>query len=197
MAPSLGRSTGHRSSGVSQTSAPSMRRITFFSSGTPSGMVTVTPIPLSAARAARAIPVFPEVASTRSRSPRPALDQAGQEVAGRSVLDRPEGVEPLQLEVDLALARRHHVVEPDQGGRVVHSGEQIPDVQIAPQPLDRCRVRWRLLSLSSVSFNLGNKKPASCAGAGLGVCLGSCSVHHYPTGAAAQQQVQTQARSVT
>jgi len=44
----------------------------------------------------------------------------------------------------------------------------------------------------------GNEKTRiQMPGAGLVSALGSCSGHHNPTGAAAQQQVQTQTRSVT
>src|SRR5512143_618399 len=64
MAPSLGWSIGHRSSGVGHTSAPSIRRRATFSAGAPDGMVIVQGIPRRLDRAAMAIPVFPDVGST-------------------------------------------------------------------------------------------------------------------------------------
>src|SRR3990170_7197808 len=55
---------GQRSSGVGHTSAPRSLSSAIFSSGAPDGIVIVQGSPRMFERAARAIPVFPEVGST-------------------------------------------------------------------------------------------------------------------------------------
>jgi hypothetical protein len=75
---------------------------------------------------ARPSPVLPEVASTSffpGVSDAAGLGVADQ-VGGDAILDRAEGIVPLELGVNLGVPERHNPVKPDQRSRVFLAGSR-------------------------------------------------------------------------
>ena len=120
---------GQRSSGVGHTSAPSSRSRVSFSAGAAEGMVMVHPIPRRLHRAARAMPVLPEVGSTSCLPPsRPSRSSpSSRHRAVRSLIE-PKGFIHSSFGEDSPRPSLPAVVQADQRGGIRPRADELRDV---------------------------------------------------------------------